>query len=251
MKALKWVGIIFMLALNLPAHAFTSVDEQIDHYLEILNDGTYETKIEMLQRLQWSGLTAPRLFDEVEKNVFEGYLDLNRDKKGFGLLTHHIRALGYSGNEKYRDTLEFISNSEDKNSRRIRGHSKKALVQLGKYKNWNRMIAESDIAVEGKSVEVVTYMKMLNVTDFFVQRQAARATYDELRQDPDLLDLIAFRLESVYLLKYLDKQGQDTAAWFCKALGQNGGQKYTDLLTKVAADSPHSKIKKYASKYTH
>ncbi len=113
------------------------------------------------------------------------------------------------------------------------------------------MIAESDITVEGKSVEVTTYMKMLNVSDYFVQRQAARATYHELRQDPDLLALIAFRLESLYLLQYLDKHEQDTAAWFCKALGRNGGSKYTALLSKVAQDTPHKKIKKYASKYAH
>jgi hypothetical protein len=249
MRNKSWIGLIFLLVVNMPVYAFTSVDEQIDNYLEVLATGNFESTKQMLERLQWSGITDPRLYDEIEKQLLAQYQNEALDKYENSLLSHRARALGYSGNEKYRSGLVQVKTAAYQ--KRVRQHAKKALSELGKYKNWNRMIAESDITVKGKSVEVTTYMKMLNVSDFFVQRQAARATYHELRQDPDLLALIAFRLESLYLLQYLDKNEQDTAAWFCKALGRNGGSKYTALLSKVARDTPHKKIKKYASKYVH
>lgn len=244
-----WIGLVLLLVVNMPVYAFNSVDEQIDHYLEVLEKGGYEAKKQMLERLQWSGLTDPRLFDEIEKQLLAQYQNEDLDKYENSLLSHRARALGYSGNDEYRGSLAEVKKAAFQ--KRVRQHANKALSELGKYKNWNKMIAQSDITVEGKSVEVTTYMKMLNINDFFVQRQAARATYHELRQDPDLLALIAFRLESLYLLQYLDKHEQDTAAWFCKALGQNASWEYRELLSKVAKDTPHKKIRKYARKYVN
>lgn len=244
-----WIGLIFLLVANMPVFAFTSVDEQIDHYLEILATGNFESRKQMLERLQWSGLSDPRLYDEIEKQLLAQYQNEDLDKYENSLLSHRARALGYSGNEKYRSSLEEVKKAAYQN--RVRKHAGKALSELGKYEIWNRKVAQSDTSVEGKSVEVTTYMRMLNVDDSFVQRQAARAIYHENRQDSDLLALVAERLEGLYLQEYLDKQVQDTAAWFCKALGRNGGSKYTALLSKVAENSPHKKIRKYASKYAH
>jgi hypothetical protein len=245
----RWIGLIFLFMANMPLYAFTTVDEQIDSYLETLATGNYESKKQMLERLVWSGLSDPRLFDEIEKQLNAKYRYEQYDKYATNLLSHQARALGFSGNDKYRDSLEWVKKSAF--SRKVRNHANKALKELGIHENWNRMIAEIDLTVEGKSVEVTTYMKMLNVDDTFVQRQAARATYHELRQDPDLLALFALKLEGMYLLNNLDKQEQDTGAWFCKALGRNGGSEYTALLSKVARDTPHKKIRRYASKYTH
>jgi len=163
-------------------------------------------------------------------------------------MAHQIRALGYSGNEKYRNTLMQIE--KEAANRKLRNHAKKALIWLDRYKNWNKLIADADFTVEGKSIEVTNYMKMLSVDDVFVQRIAARATFHEKQRDPDLLALTAEKLKMVYMQSGLDGEAQDTAAWFCKVLGQNGYWEYGDLLSKVAADSPYKKIRKYALKYT-
>jgi hypothetical protein len=247
MKYKTWIGAILLLLVNMPAYSFDSVDEQIDHYLVILETDNYANKVRMLERLQWSGLSDPRLYDEIEKQLLAQYQSDGLDKYEISLLSHRARALGFSGNEKYRSSLAQVNKAAT--PKRVRQHAKKALSELGKYKGWNRLIAESDINVLGKSVEVTTYMKMLNVNDTFVQRQAARAIYHEFQDDPDLLALVADSLEGLYLKAYLDKQVQDTAAWFCKALGQNAIWDYRELLTKVAEDTPHKKIRKYAKKY--
>jgi hypothetical protein len=243
----SWIGLIFLLVTYVPAFAFNSVNEQIDAYLEILATGSIEDQIQMLERLQWSGLSDPRLYDEVERQLLEKYLSPDLDKYAINLLAHKARALGYSGDDGYRISLGQVQNETV--HRKLSKHAKKALNELGKYWNWNKLIAKSDISVEGKSAEVTNYMKMLGVDDVFVQRNAARAIYHERQQDSHLLALTAEKLQGMYMQQGLDKQAQDTAAWFCKALGQSGGPKYTALLSNVAASTPYKKIKKYASKY--
>ena len=242
-----WIGLIFLLVINVPTYAFNSVDEQIDHYLGILEDGSYAFKVQMLERLQWSGLSDPRLYDEVERQLFEKYLRAGLDKEAIGLLSHQIRALGYSGNEKYRNSLAQIKKKST--NEKFRRHASKALNQLDKSKSWNKLIADSSFTVEGKSVEVATYMKMLSVDDVFVQRNAARAIFHERQRDPDLLALTAEKLEQLYMQDDLDNQTQDTAAWFCKAIGESGESEYGVLLSKVAGNTPYKKIRNYAQNY--
>jgi hypothetical protein len=247
MKNKGLIGIVLWLVLVLPAHAFSTVDEQIDYYLVWLADGSFDEQVQVLQRLQWSGLTDPRLFDEIEQQLLAGYLNTDLDKYGYTLLSHRIRALGFSGETKYHDTLTLVS--KEAANKKNRKFAQKALKELPQFNHWNKLIAETDISVEGKSVEVTNYIKMLHVDDFNVRRRAARAVYDERRQDPELLALIASNLEGLYLQDGLGKQYQDTAAWYCKALGRNAGAEYKELLSKVATTTPYKKIKKYAAKY--
>lgn len=247
MKMLNLTGWMFLLIINGQVFAFDTVDEQIDHYLDVLANDSNPDKIEMLKRLQWSGLTDPRLFDKIAEGPEKQYLRDDLNKPGIGVLSHQIRALGYSGNEKYRNILGEISKSAV--NKKLKKHATKALVHLNKFKGWNKLIAASNSSVSGKSVEITTYMKMLNVDDVFVQRLAARAIFHEKRQDPDLLALVAEKLKASYLQSGLDGHAQDTIAWFCKALGENGFRDYGDLLSDVVKNTPYKKVKKHASKY--
>lgn len=246
MVRIKWASFI-LLVIFLPVHAFTTVDEQIDHYLEILEyDTSY--KITTLERLQWSGLTDPRLYDEIEKQVIDRYQEEGLSEQSRDMLSHLIRALGYSGNDKYRGTLDTVSKGALSN--RHRKHAKKALLQLEQFISWNRLLVASDYSVEGKSVEVATYMKMLSTNDVMVQRLAARAIFHERQYDSDLLAMAAEKLEAMYLQDGLPIEAQDTAAWLCKAIGQSGWSEYKELLKKVAANTPYKKVKKHAKMYT-
>ena len=245
-NGIKWTGLLILSVSYLPAYAFTTVDEQIDHYLKVMETGNYANKREMLERLQWSGLSDPRLYDEIKPPAGQ-YLKDGLDKQTINLLSHQVRALGYSGNERYRNTL--IEIKKDASSSKLRGHARKALIWLDRYIVWNKLIADAKINVEGKNAEVATYMKMLSVDNVFVQRIAARAIFHEKRRDPDLLALIAEKLEAVYIRNGLDKEAQDTAAWFCKAIGQSNELVYGELLSKVAGATPYKKIRKYAKQY--
>ncbi len=69
MKWLQWITLSLLLAISATAFAFETVGEQIDHYLDLLENGSYESKIQMLERLQWSGLTDHRLYDAMKSRL--------------------------------------------------------------------------------------------------------------------------------------------------------------------------------------
>ncbi len=222
-------------------------DSRIDKFLQIIESGSYNAKIEMLERLQWSGISDPLLFDVVESHALEGSQKSTLSKTELKVVAYHIRALGYSGNEKYRATLMQIS--KESASSRIARYAKKALQDLDNFGPWIALINNSSVVVAGKSAEVEMYMRMLNVDNVMVQRLAARAIFHEQHDDQDLLNLTADKLKSVYLKEGLDRQAQDTAAWFCKAIGQSAKPEFTDFLTTVSKNTPYKNIRKHAVKF--
>lgn len=245
MRLRNWIGFVFLLIASLPAYAFNTVDEQIDQYLKVLAADNHQATLYMLTRLKWTAISDPRLYDEIAKAPFNHYLDKKLDKVTLSDAAHKIRALGYSGNPKYHDTLATIMNYSP--NKKLRNHAKKALVDLDRFERWNRQINEAEAGVEGKSVEITVYFKMLNVQDTVVQRFAAKAVVDASLRDSDLLDAVAEKLKAMYTQPGLDKREQDTAAWFIKALGQSG--KYRALLTEVNQDTAYKKLKKYSIKF--
>jgi len=247
-KRLQRIVLTLLLAISAPAFAFDTVDEQIDHYLDVLKNGSFESKVQMLKRLQWSGLTDPRMYNPIKSRLEHAAMSsrsLNKSERS--LLSHMIRALGYSGDE--RNSYILISIKDFSADKKLRNHAGKALVQLEKFKRWNQLIADNDFDISGKSVEVTTYMKMLSTDDFMIQRLAARAIFHERQKDMDLLALTAEKLEGLYLRQGLDREAQDTVAWLCKAVGEYASWQYDDLLSNVARNSPYKAVRKHAAKY--
>jgi hypothetical protein len=247
MNKLKYLGLILATLLSSAVFAFSSVDEQIDSYLNTLETADDVTKGKMLDHLQWSGLRDERLFDVVEDKVLELYQTSGMGKVEFKTYLLHIRALGYSGNEKYRATLKQVrTKAAVKKARNI---AKRAQRDLNNFVVWNEKIANSDAGITGKSAQITAYMKMLNVDDPAVQRTAAKAIYHTQLMDEDLLKLVADKLIAVYRKEGLGKLEQDAAAWLCKAIGQSDKPEFRTLLTTVSENTPYNKIKKYARKY--
>lgn len=244
----RWGAWLMALLFSAGALAYDSREEMIDDKLKILASGTVSSRIEMLERLQWSGLADERLFDAIAEMPPERYQNRNMDKTEYGLLAHRVRALGYSGNERYRSLLEDVR--ETGGQSRLRGHAGKALAELERFHRQNELVAQSDLAVDGKSFEVVTYMKMLDTNDVEVQRNAARAVYHERRVDSDLLAMIAEKLKAGYPRDDLSASAQDTMAWFARTLGNNAIDEYRELLVEVADNTPSKKLRRYALKYT-
>ena len=234
MKLTKFTAVLLACILSFPAFAYNTDDERIDAYLNVMETGRTEAKQQMLEELQWSGLSDARLFDDIEQRLLTKYNNAKFAKADIEAMNYEMRALGYSGNTKYQKTLEEIQSNRD--AKKLHRHAKK-------------LIAQSELPVEGKSAETTTYMKMLNTDNVFVQRLAARVMFHEQLRDKDLLALAANKLEAVYKRENLDNEEQDTAAWLCKAIGQSGNSEFLTLLAKVTAETPYPKIKKYSSQY--
>ena len=247
MRKSNWTGLIFLLLVHLPVYAFTTVDEQIDHYLSVIETGNYQQKIGVLKSLAWSGITSSRLYDNLETQLLSEYLEQGRDKQSAAVVSHKIRALAFSGNEKYRNTLEEIkTNSANKKNRR---HAKIALNQLGTFASWIAQFTASDFSIEGKPFEVATYMKMMSLESMYAQRLGAEGIFQDNQRDPDLLALAAEKLKVLYMQGGLSNEALDTASWLCKAIGQSGESEYTSLLSEIARNTPYKKVRKYALQY--
>lgn len=109
-----------------------------------------------------------------------------------------------------------------------------------------------DLAVAGSlgvSDVVGAYMILINTNDVELQRVIARKIFRDKHREPELMELIAKKLDGLYLQPGLSKLEQDTAAWFCKALGQTGDVKYARQLAIVANSSPYKKIYQHAARY--
>ncbi len=245
----KLSSLFFTLIFSISASAFSTDAERIDSYLVTYKSASIDNKVTMLERLQWSGISSPRLYDPMEKLLLENAgsksTEIVGDKRK--LMAHSIRALGFSGNVKYHETIMLYE--RDAASGNLRRYARKALVDLDKFQSWNKLIEASNVNTEDKPVEVAIYMKMMSSNDVFLQRQAARAIFHEKQTDTDLIALTAEKLKAAYLNTGIDKPAQDTAAWLCKAIGQSGIEEYADLLRDAVANSPHRKIQKYAKKY--
>lgn len=246
MKKIKLVGFLLALIMSVPALAFSTIDEQIDSYLQTLDQSSVAAKRKVLERLQWSGLTDARLYDEIEKTILSQY-QTKQKKTELKLLFYYVRALGYSGNEKYRSTLNEVHASAA--HRNTRKYAKKALADFDRYVSWNELIANSEAGVTGKSAEITAYFKMLNTDNAPIQRMAAKATYHQQLQDNDLLQLFKNKLEAMYLKPDLTKLQQDAGAWFSKAIGQSEQVEYGEFLTTVVENTPYKQIRKHAAKY--
>jgi hypothetical protein len=222
--------------------AFESKDEQIDYILTQVQSAPQQQKEQILERLQWSGLSDPRLFDVFEDNLLQHYQDKYPADDLADLLAYQARALGYSGNEKYQKTLSLLAD-EAKNSSLIR-HAKNGKRDLETFVQVQSALQQVQLSKGERSFEVFTYSKMLKTDDPYTQRLAARAIYHEKRDNQALLDLTAEKLQGMYMNKDLDSLAQDTAAWMCKVLKPHSG--YEQLLTEVAENTPHRKIRRYA-----
>ena len=249
MKRILPTGLALFVFALVPVFAFDTVDEQIHHYLDILENGDFDSQLEMLKRLQWSGISDFRLYDPVKHrlNYHAMASPSGYTRQEIDLFAHMIRALGYSGNERYRNTLVNIRDFSQ--NKKLRGHAKKALIQLDDFERWNRLVAASGLEAADKPVEIRTYLKMLDTDDVMVQRLAARAMFHERRTDLDLLELAAQKLANLYRRQGLDREAQDTVAWLAKAVGLNGASRYGDLLGRVANESPDKSVRNHAKKY--
>ncbi|GGB80917.1 hypothetical protein GCM10011352_03280 [Marinobacterium zhoushanense] len=245
MTRIKLILTLVAVCLAQSAAAFQTNEERIANYVSLLGSNNYDQQQKMLSRLQWSGLSDPALYDVIEQRLLAH--QQTDDRALAGLMAHHARALGYSGNEKYRPTLALVS--EQASDSKLRSHAKRALGDLSAFSGWWALLPGQPTPAPGQSIESATYMQMLNTDNVFVQRLAARAIFHERIADAGLLKRSAELIQEKYLDVGMDGETEDTIAWLCKAIGQNAAAQYRSFLADVAEKSPSRKVAKYARSY--
>ncbi len=212
-------ALILLATLQQSAYGYDSSEHQISDYRRILLADDFEAKCDVLKHLQWAGLSDPRIFDWVEEYVLEFYQSSFLSRERFALKRLAIRALAYSGNEKYRYSLflvEVEAAGED-----IRDDGKLALAQLDKHIEWQKIIRKSDHKFAHKNTIISSYMKMLSIQDPEIQQLAATGIVHEKIKDPELLALAFQQWQTLQSQRNLTDQQQSTKRWLLKAIDRN------------------------------
>src|SRR5437868_14942070 len=101
-------SLLFVTSLftALVAHAEPQTPEE---YIQIFQTDNLLQQQDAAQSLQWSGLSSPQVYDLVEARALKA-LPNATDKFTINYVSYLVKALAYSGNEKYRPTIEKIKN---------------------------------------------------------------------------------------------------------------------------------------------
>lgn len=218
--------------------------EKPSEYLQVFQSGSLIEQQEAAANLEWAGLRSPELFDLIEAKTLEA-LPRTGDKTTLFYVSHLVRALGYSGNEKYLPAIEKTINEAP--HKRLKNHALSARSDVPRYKTWNPIIAPQTDENLYPSYEQRLSNLLKSGDNELVRMGAKRVVYSR-NYAPELLAQINGQVEAVYL-QPLDRLGLDTAAWLCRALASSRAPEYRATLEKVAADANDKKLRKYAQKY--
>ena len=245
------VTTICYLLVSFPGQAKADqaeLDAEREHLLEVFSSDQLDRMSSAVYALSELGYSDPELFDPIEKAIQE---NLNvKGKQHLDQLAWLIRALGFSGNEKYLPTLQMLASSD---TSKVKTFAESSIQNLPKYKRWNSQISKNlDNAPEGY-LEQQRSLNMITSGDeelagFGLTR--IEAYYARPPQtDEALIDEVKKQLSANYLAPKMSDQMEDNVAKMCKILGLTGAVKYQGVLNEVAEKSPSPKVRRYAQKY--
>lgn len=230
---------IALLWLVLPLFALAaSVDEDVERYIAIFR-GNPMFHASAAESLAWMGLSDTRLYDLIEERLRTDYPVPREIKTERARIAWYIRALGFSGQEKYAPTLQTFLQDRD-----YVGYARHALKDLADYRNWNPVIANRSSFDPKLSDQANRIINMLRASDFRLKEVGAKRVYFERPGEPAVLDTLANELLSAY--PGADASNNDEIAWMVKALGATRNEKYRPVVQEVADKAMDAKIARHA-----
>lgn len=222
---------------------------EIQDYIEIFQRDSFQVHHHAIGELEWTGISDERVYDPIAARVKQaleesGGRPSKLSSSRIDELSWYAKALGLSGNAKYRPLLEKLVQSD---SNTLNYHAEKGVEFLEQFSEWNPIIAEGvEDAPPGKLGEWrARNMLQSDIPELI--RVGAKRIYHEYPWEQDLL-----QTANGILLEHYENPGDglmiDALAWICKALGRSGEDAYRQTLEKVVESSPSAKLRKYARK---
>jgi hypothetical protein len=232
--------IFLSLVLCLSGMSFAaSVEDDVAFYAQAFAPGK-SVDPAVIESFAWKGISDPRVFDPIERRIAENAEQGRNDRHVKKEVALYIRALGYSGQPKYRPTLEQYGGDLAYD-----GYARDALADLPKYQRWNPIISNRANFDPQYSDEVNRIRNMLLADDFDLKKIGAKRVYYQ-NKDPVLIDILAEQVRASYMSN--DERNGDSIAWMVKALGSPRPQKYRELIEEVAANAPDNAVARHARK---
>jgi outer membrane protein assembly factor BamE (lipoprotein component of BamABCDE complex) len=119
------------MAVLAGANAFAALDEAEKMYVDRMLKGSWVSQRDVAQSLYNTGNTNTEVLDVTAETLLERYQRAGEDRDAVDAVAWMCRALGASGNSRYRPVLERIENDKSVH-RKARGHCEKSAKGLPK-----------------------------------------------------------------------------------------------------------------------
>ena len=237
------------LMVLLPFAVVAEMDREkdIQNFADMVTSGNWVKYKEAAQLLEWSGLSDSRIFDPLEEELLKITAKKNPGKQDIDLASWLLKALSFSGQNKYYDTV-LMTSKKTKDSK-IKKYAKLSLGQFEQYNKWNPIINSDEQYNKNVSPEINRFANMLRSDDFPLMELAAKRIHFEHQYDEYLMDVLAKAIETNNKSKYASNRDLDSMGWMMKALGGSRSEKHKPVLESLLKSGKHRKIRDYARKY--
>jgi len=224
---------LFSLLLPLLAAAAT-IEEDVQRHIAIFH-GDKPLHAAVGETLGWMGLSDTRLYDVIEERLLADYPAPREVKAERQRLAWYIRALGFSGQEKYVPTINKFLSDRD-----YATYARHALKDLPVYRKWNPIISDR-ASFDGKlSDDANRAINMIRSNDFNLKELGSkRVYYGRLGEEP-IFEILASEVRANYASA--NASNNDEIAWMVKALASSGNEKYRPVVQEVADKTTHTRV---------
>lgn len=239
-------GLLAAFLFFTPTEIKASMDrsKEVRQYIEILNSGTLSRQINAAKEITNSGLSDPELFDLINTQLLDNYLESSGTDHG-DYMAWLCKALASSGLDKYKPTLEKIV--ETTKDSKLERYAMQSLEKFEEYAEINKIISDEGNASPDRDPEVTKIINMLKSDMMKLKRDAAKMVTRKDYSDPAIYEIINDDLLAGYTSAN-DDLTVDAMSWLCKALATSGNPQHKVTLSEIAENAGNSKLAKYANK---
>ncbi len=233
-----------LLSLVFPGlTAAVTLEDDVQNLVKVFG-GDKTAHVAAVRTLAWMGISDARVYDIVERNLKADADAARNDRKEQDRVAHYLRALGFSGNDKYLPILNSFQN-DDTYGRAVRN----ALKEFPLYQKWNPVISNRATFFDAKHTDDVNrVMNMLAGDDIQLKGLGARRIRHAPHYDEPLLDRLEKEARTLYPKgKDFDAETNDAIGWMLIALGSSRNPKYVPLLEEALNGTSERKIRNGAA----
>ncbi len=234
-----------LLGLNLLASPIWAQEYTVETYQEIFNGDNLSKQKQAIEELTLAGLSDPAIYDVLEAKL-KASLPLATEKNAIDYSAWLVKGLGYSGNDKYSETLNSIVHNDYPN--KLQKYASQAIENIELYKKWNNILTDKSQYVAEQSAKNNAFANALKSNDLELMRLVAKRMMADRHYDEFLLERLSLELKTPRLLSS-DKLAIDTYANMAKALAASGETRYREVIESMANNNANKKLQSYAESY--
>jgi len=219
--------------------------EDIERYVDVFSKQNTTQQIQACKELEYAGLSDARIFELVEDKLLQVY-QTAKDGDSVAYATWLTRALAYSGQDKYRNTLQAVAGHAG--HRKLSKQASVSLKALDDYIVWTPIIGNTADYNRDKSLEINRLGNMLRGQVAALQKLAATRMIADEQFDPYLLLTLQQKISGMLGSK-ADAATEDALVWMLRALASSRSAQYQSTLQEAASHAASSSVRKYAANY--